>query len=137
MNYAPAPISKEELEKSSLAHLPPITPSMIDTSGALNKKPVLPGKDGVPFRGEVPNLKENDTAEAQTQQAIQGHAAIFDLSDPLQLRYYQTLFHLVYNQKAIIGMERTDFNAQTGKYTAFVRWGFPYLYVKPGIHGQR
>lgn len=132
-NFAPVPITKEELSQGSLAHLPPITAFMIDPHGALNQVETLPGKNGLPFRGtSIPNLKDDDPLEAQPKRAVQGHAAVFDLSDPAHLNYYQTLFHLVYNGRATVGQERVDFSPTTGKYMAFVRWGFEYCYSKPG-----
>lgn len=132
-NFAPTPITKDELATGALAHLPPITKEMIDPHGALNQPEILPGMDGLPFRGKaIPNLKADDPMSARPQRAVQGHAAVFDLTNPEHLKYYQTLFHLVYNDRAVIGHSQVDFSPTTGKYMAFVRWGFVYCYSKPG-----
>lgn len=108
---------------------PPGMPSELEDPEGIKGEPfVFPGFEGHPFRGKIPDLKKTD--RAQPQVGYEGHAFVFHLSNPKHLDYYERLFHMAYNGRAQIGMDRVDFDPKTGKYTAFVRWAFIFTYMK-------
>lgn len=115
----------------ALENMPDIPVELLDPHGALNKPNVLPGYNGIPFRGEeIPQIKETDPVKPEV--ALDGQAAVFDLSKPEHLKYYKNIFHMAYNGRAQIGIDRVDFDANTGKYTAFVRWALIYTHMPKG-----
>jgi hypothetical protein len=115
--------------------LPLIPPELIDPDGVMGKPFVYPGFQGKPFRGPIPDLKKGDTA--QPKMGMEGHAFIFDLSNADHLKYYETIFHMAYNGRAAVGVDRVDYDPKTGTYRAFVRWAFLFTHMKTQTGGPR
>mgnify|MGYP001206578732 CR=1 FL=1 len=123
-------------ESVSISPEPPlIPPELIDPDGVMGKPFVYPGFQGKPFRGPIPDLKKGDVA--QPKMGMEGHAFIFDLSNPKHLEYYETIFHMAYNGRAAVGVDRVDYDPKTGTYRAFVRWAFLFTHMKTQTGGPR
>ena len=72
---------------------PPIDPQLLSTQGAAQKS-VLPGHNGVPFRGPVPFLKDEDTDDGQPQVGYEVRVDIFELRDEVDRAYYSQVWQL-------------------------------------------
>lgn len=110
---------------------PHIPDELVDPDNVKDQPYRFPGHEGHPFRGDVPDLKKTD--RAQPQVGREGHAFVFDLSNAEHLDYYSKIFDMAYNGRVQIGVDRTDFDPKSGKYTAFVRWAFIFTYMKKKV----
>jgi len=118
-------------ESASIPALPPIPPELFDPEGVIGKPFTLPGFNGHAFRGDkIPDLKRTDPV--QPSLGMEAHAFVFDLGNAKHLEYYSKIFHMAYNGKAAVGIDRVDFDAKTGTYKAFVRWAFLFSHMKNG-----
>jgi hypothetical protein len=130
----PDPIIEDK--KGAAPLVPPTIPAgLLDPDGVMGKPYVYPGFQGKPFRGPIPDLKKNDPAQPTT--GMEGHAFVFDLSNAEHLAYYEKIFHMAYNGRAVIGIDRVDFDPKTGAYRAFVRWAFLFTHMKTQTGGPR
>lgn len=92
---------------------------------------LFPGLGGIPFRlmpGEtVPMIKDSDPQRLRPTEVREGHAKIFDLSDPKQLAEYEGVIDKVAKGWALLSREEIQWDASKMRYMAFLRWVEVYL----------
>lgn len=116
-----------------------IHPQLLDpTGGQMDAKPVLPGYEGVPFRGPIPNLKDTDPYHKQPQVSAKVHIEILDLTKPDHLERYEKVSQMVANGFAKMSQERIEYDPDKKNWRVFVRWLelFAYDPSKGHNHGR-
>lgn len=116
-----------------------LDPQLLDPSGGqMHQSPVLPGYDGVPFRGPIPNVKETDPEHMQPQIGSKVHIEVFDLSDSDQLKRYRDACQMIANGFGKMSQERIEFNPTKKNWLVFIRWLelFAYDPAKGNNHGR-
>jgi hypothetical protein len=106
------------------------------TGGQMHKPPIFPGFEGLPFRGEVYDVKTGDPEYAQPQTGAKAHVDVLNLAKPDDLKRYRDICQMVANGFAKISQERLDFDGK--KYVTFIRWLEMFAYnPKKGLnHGR-
>lgn len=107
----------------------PFDPSLLDPHGVLGARGVFPGHSGLPFRGEVPDLKEDDPEHKQPQVGAKAHVAIYDLSDVKQLSQYEKVMQLCAQRFAAVSAEERVYDPESKNWRIFLRWCEYYSYV--------
>ena len=111
-------------------HYPPIPPELLDPTGVMDGKAILPGHDGLPFRGPVPHLKEDDPDFRQPQIGMRMHVRVFDLSESKDMLYYEQVWQLVANGFATISNEDKQYDESKKNWRIFLRWVDLFTHVK-------
>lgn len=118
-------------ERGSWGSFPDI---LIDpTGGRMDEKPVLPGWNGRPFRGPVPNLRADDPEHRQPQEAARVHVEVLDLSKPADLGKYQELSQMVANGFAMISFEKQEYDPAKKNWRVLVRWFEIFAYMPQAV----
>lgn len=99
-----------------------IDPQLVNPTGQLHEKISLPGWEGIPFRGPVPDLKETDPQRKQPVMAQKVHIELLDLSDKKQLARYRTICQVVANGYGQISKEDMQYDPKKKNWRVFVRW---------------
>lgn len=125
-----APASSESSTPAASDLLTPafnstVDPKLLDPHNVLGKKNVFPGLDGIPFRGPVPDLKQDDK---QPQTGYQARVKIFDLSDEKQLLEYTQVMQICANGLAQIGAEERIYDKSSKNWRVFIRWWELFLH---------
>lgn len=142
--------SKEASVQSEVASPPPsslkvvvdahgrasIPDRLIDPQGVFQQPMVLPGIDGFPFRGAIPDLKETDPEAFRPQMGQQIFANVLDLSETEDLKYYQQILQLVGNGYAQISVEERKYDDSIKSWRVFIRWILYYGYVAQGANSN-
>lgn len=108
--------------------------SLLDpTGGHMDDEPVLPGYDGLPFKGPVMPRKETDPLEVGTKV----HIDILELSKKADLEQYKQICQLVGNGYAQISREDLQYDDKLKNWRVFIRWFevFTYDPRKGKAHG--
>jgi hypothetical protein len=106
-----------------------LDPKLLDPSGGQVDQPaVLPGYEGVPFRGPIPNVKESDPFYRQPQIGSKVHIEILDLSNDEHLERYSKVSQMVANGFAKMSQERIEYDPDKKNWRVFVRWLEMYAY---------
>lgn len=116
-----------------------LDPNLLDpTGGQVNERPILPGFEGLPFRGSVPNIKETDPDHLQPQVGYKAHVEILDLSKPKELERYRDVCQMITNGFGQISQERIEYNKTKKSWLIFIRWleGYTYDPSKGHNHGR-
>lgn len=100
---------------------------LLDPHGVSGAPFTLPGFDGFPFRGTVPDLKEQDSR--QPQLGAETHVDILDLSEEADLKAYRNIIQLVGNNYAAISAEERQWIAESQNWKVFIRWMLYYTYL--------
>jgi len=110
---------------------------LVDPHGALHEGITMPGHEGIPFRGSVPNLKADDPEHLQPQAGQKAHVEILDLWKPTELARYRTICQVVANGFGAISKEDMQFDSKKKNWRVFIRWLEFYTAVtKGGINGR-
>ena len=56
----------------------PIDPTLIDPTGQLNAKPVMPGYEGSPYHGPITDLRNDDPMRKLPQHHYKVHIEVLD-----------------------------------------------------------
>ena len=110
---------------------PPLPAGLLDPTGAMNMPPVLPGMDGLPFRGPIPDLKDTDPDVLRPQIAMKVHVDIFVLNNPKDLKYYKQVIQLIANGYAAMGTEDRVYDPDLKTWRILVRWYEQFAAMKP------
>lgn len=122
-----APSLKISMDKRGRAKLPD---KLIDPAGVFTQPMVLPGLEGLPFRGDsIPDLKEADPDKFRPQVGQQIFANVLDLSNEEDMRYYQQILQLVGNGFAQISVEERKYDNAIKSWRVFIRWILYYGYM--------
>ena len=115
----------DEFERPSIPH------ELLDPAGVAHKPPVMPGIDGLPFRGPIPNLRETDPDHLRPQVGYEAHADILDLSIREDLQYYRDVFQVIAHGYAIMGAEDRQYDPEKKNWRVFLRWYEQFTHMKP------
>jgi hypothetical protein len=102
---------------------------LLDPNRMRGKGFTLPGFDGLPFRGAVPDLKDSDVKQPTI--GYETFVEILDLSIPEQLQHYEDVWQLISNSYAILSAEEKHYDEGTKNWRVFIRWALTYAFV-PG-----
>jgi hypothetical protein len=110
---------------------------LLDPHKTRDQRFVLPGYDGLPFRGNaVPFLKEDDPSHRQPQVAYEPHVWILDLSNKEDLDDYRAVFQLVTNGSAIISAEDRQYDPVAKNWRIFLRWALVFTHMPKDFVSQ-
>lgn len=116
---------------------PDLDAAMLDPGGVVSQPSRMPGWDGMPFRGAVPFLKNDDGEHNQPQIAYSVHADVFDMSDEEDRDYYAKVWQMAANGYALISADERQWVPEKKSWCVFLRWATPYTYVaKESADGQ-
>jgi len=109
-----------------------IDPQLLDPHGAMHEGITLPGYEGVPFRGPIPNLKGSDPAHMQPQFGQKLHVEILELWKEPDLKRYREICQVVANEFGMISKEDMQYEKSKGGWRVFIRWMEFYTAVQKG-----
>jgi hypothetical protein len=109
---------------------------LLDPHRTADKEFVLPGWDGLPFRGSVPCLKESDPEYRQPQVAYEPHVWILDLSVKEDLEDYRSVYQLVTNGSAVISAEERQYDKDIKNWRIFLRWALMFTHMPDAFSPQ-
>jgi len=102
---------------------------LIDPSNGQRDMPaILPGMDGLPFRGHVPDLKNDDPDHMQPKQGVRAHVEILDMSDEKDRKRMADIYTMYSNGHAVISAEDREYDPETKNWRVFLRWADLYVY---------
>ena len=99
-----------------------IDPVLVDPTGQLDARPVLPGYEGVPYRGKIPNLSHSDAEKLQPEVHYKVHIDILDLSKDPDMKRYRELCQAIANGFGQLSKEDMQYDPQKKSWRVFVRW---------------
>ncbi len=101
---------------------------LIDPHGTANSGIVMPGMDGLPYRGgRIPHLKESDPKGKRPQEACKVHIEILDLDVPAHLERYRQICQVIMNGYGVMGEEKTLEDKNKLTWRIMVRWYEQYV----------
>ena len=112
--------------------LPPIPRELLDPHGIINSANVFPGHNGLPFRGQTPQLKRNDARQPEVGR--QAMVSILDLSNPEHLTYYQQVWQLFAGGLAELSSEEKVYDEKISNWRVFLRWCYTFSYMPKNRH---
>jgi len=95
-------------------------------SGVAAQANTFPGWEGLPFKGRIPDLREEDVR--QPIQGLKVHVRVFDLSDDKDLLYYESICQITANGFAHM-TENRKYDKDKKNWRVFVRWALLYSFV--------
>ncbi len=104
--------------------------TLLDPHQVQDKDFVLPGHDGLPFRGSVPFLKEDDPEQRQPTVSYEPHIWVLDLSKPEDLEDYRSVYQLVTNGMAVISAEEREYDPDIKNWRVFFRWALVFSHMR-------
>ena len=106
-----------------------IPPSLVDPSeGQRNRDPVYPGIDGIPYRGDPYDRKENDPDHLQPKQGARVHVEILEMNKPEDRQRMEDIYSMFCNGSAVISAEERQWDEEIKSWRVFIRWADLYLY---------
>lgn len=123
----PANISLPPIPQNNESRLHTISPALLDPTNTHQAPPVLPGIDGIPYRGKAIDRKETD---APLEQHRQVHIDILDLGKPEDLKRYEQISQLHANSFGQISFEERQFLPDAKKWIVLIRWWEEYVAEK-------
>jgi hypothetical protein len=97
-------------------------PALLDPTGQLGSKDVLPGFEGMPFRGQIPDLKRDDVERRQPEINYQVHVEILDLSKEEDLKRYREICQIIMNGFGQAAKEDLQYDPDKKSWRLFIRW---------------
>jgi hypothetical protein len=97
-----------------------IDPVLVDPTGNMHKGITMPGWDGIPFRGPIPDLKENDSKQPAQHQKV--HVEVLELWKPKDMARYREVCQVVANGYGLISKEDMRYDEDKKSWRVFVRW---------------
>lgn len=107
---------------------PPLDTRLLGTQGG-TKQSVLPGHNGIPFRGPVPFIKEEDDEAKQPKVGYEVRVDIFELRDDEDRKYYSQVWQLASSGFAIISSEEKVYDEDVKNWRIFLRWALTFTYM--------
>jgi hypothetical protein len=124
-NHEPSPVPASAGKRGR----PVLPPHLLDPGGVAGTSAVLPGHNGLPFRGSLAFLKDEDPEVRQPQMGLETHCHILNLGDPEDMEYYTRIWQLASNQFVLISKEDMQYDAQDKTWRVLLRWAFQYAYI--------
>jgi hypothetical protein len=104
----------------------------------MDAPPILPGFQGVPYRGMIPDLKTEDPDHIQPQIGQKVHIEVLDLSKDPDLERYRIVSQMVANGFAVISKEDVRFVEESKNWRVFIRWLELFAYdPSKGLKNER
>jgi hypothetical protein len=100
---------------------------LLDPHNAIGKENVWPGIDGLPFRGQIRDIKEDD--EIQPKRGVQAHVEILVLNDPEHLKRYTEIMQVIANGLGALGTEKEVYDNDIKSWRIFIRWWELYTFL--------
>lgn len=116
-------------ETAAAPSWPQFDARLLDPAGSHGSALTFPGHDGLPFRGAVPQLKEDDPTEKQPQVGCQLYVDILDLAKPGDLEHYRNICQMVANGYAQVSYEDRRYDEELKNWRILLRWFLNYAYV--------
>jgi hypothetical protein len=111
-----------------------IPDKLVDPQGIFSQPMVLPGIEGLPFRGSsIPDLKETDPDKFRPKVGVQIFANVLNLADKEDMKYYQQILQLVGNGYAQVSVEERQYDSTIKSWHVFIRWILYYGYITEGV----
>jgi hypothetical protein len=107
-----------------------IDPLLFNPHGMLNRESVLPGYNGVPHRGPVPDLKAFDAEKNLPQYGVEVRVDILELNKKEDLKRYNEIMQVVGNGFADISAEERVYDPEIKNWRIFLRWGVSFTHTK-------
>jgi hypothetical protein len=105
---------------------------LIDPHAVLNKEFVFPGLEGLPFRGSVPTIKEDDPPEKRPQMGTQAFVKILELDKEEDLQTYVDIAQLVANGVAQISFEDKRWIEEKQNWKVLIRFMLVFYHMPAG-----
>jgi hypothetical protein len=105
---------------------------LIDPHSVLNKEFVFPGLGGLPFRGPVPAIKEDDPPEKRPQMGMQAFVKILELDDDEDMQTYMDIAQLVANNIAEISFEDRRWIEEKKNWKVLIRFTVIFYHMPAG-----
>lgn len=112
-----------------------IDPRLVDPFGVMRQSSIMPGINGMPFRGkQIPNLKESDPGHKQPVEGMSAKVEILELNKPADLERYKNIVQIVANGFAQIGVEDRVYDEDIKSWRVFIRYYelFTHMPDSPG-----
>ena len=113
---------------SAMPRLRELERSLLDPHNVHDKPFVFPGYDGVPFRGAVPTLKDNDPIQPDTS-GRQVLIECLNLAEPEHQSRYQDICQLIGNGFAELSYEERQYDPDVKNWRVLIRWMLKYAYM--------
>lgn len=94
--------------------------------------PVLPGWEGLPFYGQMVDIKKTDPDRKKPQVGMRANVDILALNDEKDLATYRKIMQLVANQYAQISAEDRQYDQETKSWRVFLRWVELFTFMPKG-----
>lgn len=94
--------------------------------------PRLPGWDGLPFYGQVPDMKNADGDHKKPQVGMRAHVDMFVLNVPEELKRYRDIMQLVANEYAKISFEDLRYDEAAKTWRILLRWVELFTFMPKG-----
>jgi hypothetical protein len=105
---------------------------LVDPHAVLNKEFVFPGLEGLPFRGSVPTIKEDDPPEKRPQVGTQAFVKILELDNDDDLQLYMDIAQLVSNGVAQISFEDRRWIEEKRNWKVLIRFMLIFYHMPAG-----
>jgi len=112
-----------------------IAPELVDPTGNMHKGITMPGWDGIPFRGPVPDLKEGDPKQPVQHQKV--HIEILCLWIDKDMKRYNEICQVVANGFAMISKEDMRYDEKKKNWRVFIRWLELFTTMEKGTDNGR
>ena len=114
--------------------LPPLNGSRLPKldaklAGARGQDSTWPTWQEFPFRGDIPDLREDDPEHKQPKIGYETHVTVYDLSNPEHLDHYEKVWQMAANSTVIISAEERTYDPDTKNWRVFLRWALAYAYA--------
>ena len=123
---APAPKVLPPLVLLNGKHLPKIEDRLLSPRG---HEGTYPAWEGLPFRGKIPDLREDDPDYKQPQIGSEAHVTVYDLSNPEHLEHYQKVWQLIANGTAMLSAEERVYDPEIKNWRVFMRWADSFTFA--------
>jgi hypothetical protein len=105
---------------------------LVDPHTVLNKEFVFPGLEGLPFRGSIPTLKEDDPPEKRPQVGMQTFVKILELDKEEDMQMYTDIAQLVANGVAQISFEDRRWIEDKKNWKVLIRFMLMFYHMPAG-----
>ncbi len=105
---------------------PKLDPKLLSHPGH-DQKNIVPGHGKLPFRGDVPFLKEDDAEQPETGYEVR--VDIFEMKIDEDREYYSDVWQLASTGFAVISSEEKVYDPDVKNWRIFLRWALVYTYM--------
>ena len=99
-----------------------IDQKLVDPTGTMEQPPVLPGYQGVPYRGPARDIKSDDPEHIQPEIRAKVHIQILDLSKQDDVDEYTRICQVIANGYGQLSKEDMQYDKRKKNWRVFVRW---------------